>query len=61
MSASDEATLKKNLVKLNPPPSWPWKENGTTVVDAAMILKVVNNWGSVLRTNILKKKIDFET
>ena len=61
MSASDEATLKKNLVKLNPPQSWPWKENGTTVVDAAMILEVVNNWGSVLRTNILKKKIDFET
>ena len=43
-SASAEATLKKNfLVEVNPPQNWPWKQNGTTVVVAVMILKVVNN------------------
>ena len=45
ISASDEATLKKkNLVEVNPPQSWSWKQNGTTVVAAVMILEVVNNW-----------------
>ena len=47
MSASDEATLKKNWGELNPPQSWLWKQNGTTVVAAVMILEVVHNWSSV--------------
>ena len=60
MSASDEATLKKNLVQVSSSQSWPWKQNSTTVVGAVMILKVVNNWRSVLQINILKKKLNFE-
>ena len=47
MSASDEATLKKNWGELNPSQSWLWKQNGTTVVAAVTILKVVDNWSSV--------------
>ena len=60
MSASDETTFKKNFVEVNPPQSWPWKQNGNTVVAAVMILKVVNNWRSMLQINILKKTLDFE-
>ena len=40
--------------------SWPWKQNGTTVVVAVIIPEYVNNWRSVLPINILKKKLDFE-
>ena len=43
----------------NSPQSWAWKQNGTTVVAAVMILNVVNNWRSALQTNILKKELDF--
>ena len=57
MSASDKETLKKILVEANPLQSWPWKQNGTTVVAAVMILEVVNNWKSVLQISILKKKL----
>ena len=57
MSASDKETLKKILVEVNPLQSWPWKQNGTTVVAAVMILEVVNNWKSVLQISILKKKL----
>ena len=46
---------KKILVEVNPFQSWPWKQNGTTVVAAVMILEVENNWRSVLQINILKK------
>ena len=53
-------TQKKNLVEANPPQSWPWKQNSTTVVAAVTILEIVNNWRCVLQTNILKKKLDFE-
>ena len=56
MSASDEAVLKKILVEVNPPQNWPWKQNGTTVVATVMILEVVNNWRSMLKRNIEKKK-----
>ena len=31
---------KKNLVKANPPQSWPWKQ----IEAAAVILEVVNNF-----------------
>ena len=48
MSASDEAHSKKCLVEVNPSQSLPWKQNGTTVVTAVMILQVVNNWRSML-------------
>ena len=41
--------------------SWPWKQNGTTVVVAVIIPEYVNNWRSMLPINILKKKLDFET
>ena len=43
------------LLEGNPPQSWPWKRNGTIFVASAMILKVVNNWKSMLHINILKK------
>ena len=57
-SACNEATLKKkNGVEVNPPQSWPWKQDGTTVVVALMILEVVNKWRSVLQTNIFLKKL----
>ena len=48
---------KKKLVKVNPPQSWLWEQNvnGTTAVAAVMILKVVDNWKSMLHINILKK------
>ena len=42
-------------MKVNPPKSWPWKHNGTTIVAAVMIHKVMNS-----RTNVLQKKIQFE-
>ena len=42
------------------PQSWPWKQNGTTVVAAVMILEVVNNWRRVSQIHILKKIKDFE-
>ena len=29
ISASNEATLKKYFVEVNPRQSWPWKQNGT--------------------------------
>ena len=38
MRASDEAHSKKCLVEVNPSQSLPWKQNGTTVVTAVMIL-----------------------
>ena len=50
MNVFDEATLKKDLVEVNPPQSCPWKQNSTTVVAAMM--KVVNNWRSALSLNI---------
>ena len=50
----------KFLVERNPPQSWPWKQNGTTVVGVVMILEVMNNWRSELQINILKKQLDFE-
>ena len=46
---------KNILVEVNLPHSWPWKQNGITVVAAVMILKVVNNWRIMLQINILKK------
>ena len=53
----------KFLVEGNPPQSWPWKQNGTTIVAVAvvMILEVVNNWRSLFQINILKKKIEPES
>ena len=60
LCAFDKATLKKNLVEVNHPQKWPGKQNGTTVA-AVMILEVVNNWRSVLRINILKNKLNFES
>ena len=51
---------KEILVEVNPTQSWPWKQNGTTIVAAVMILEVVSNWRSVLQINILEKKLDFE-
>ena len=48
MSASDEVTLKKFFVEVNPPQSWPWKQNGTTVVADAIVLEVMNNWRNVI-------------
>ena len=47
------------LVEIDPPQSWPWKQNGT-VVAIVMILTVANNWRSVLQINNLKSKLDFE-
>ena len=46
---------KKLLVEVNPPQSCPQKQNGTTVIVAMIILKVVNNWRSVLQIIIMKK------
>ena len=43
------------FVEVNPPQNWPWKQNGTTVVPAVIILEVVNKWRSVLQINFLKK------
>ena len=51
MSAFAEATLIF-LVEVNLPQGCPWKQNGTTVTAAVMILEVVNNWRSVLQINI---------
>ena len=59
MSASDEATLNKKMVEVSTQ-SWPWKQNGTTVVAAVIILEVENNWRSMLQINILKEKLGFE-
>ena len=58
MSVSVEATLKKNLVKVNHPQSWPWKENGTTFVAAGMILEAGATEGVI--DNYFFKKLDFE-
>ena len=44
--------LKNFLVEVNSPPSWPWKQNVTTVVTAVIFLEVVDNWSSVLLINI---------
>ena len=60
MSAFDETTLKKILVEVNPPQSWPWKQNGTTVVAALIIFKDVSNWTSVLQINVWKKGLNFK-
>ena len=46
------------LVKVNPRQSWPWKQNGTTVVAAVMILKVLDNWRSMLQINIFLKSLN---
>ena len=46
------------LVKVNPPQNWPWKQNGTTVVAAVMILKVLDNWRSMLQINIFLKSLN---
>ena len=51
---------KKFLLEGNPPQTWPWKQNGTTVAAAVMIVEVKNNWQSVLQINILKKRLGFE-
>ena len=50
MSASDEATLK-----VKPPQSWHWEQNGTTVVATVMIFEVVDNWSSVVQINVFLK------
>ena len=60
MSASDEATSQNILVEIDPPQSWPWKQNGATIVATVMILRVANNWISVLQINNLKSKLDSE-
>ena len=60
MNAFDEVFSKKCLVEVDPPQSWPWKQNGTTAVAAVIILEVVKNWKNVLQINILMKKVDFE-
>ena len=60
LSASDEAALKKVLVKVNPPQYWPRKQNGTTVVAAVMVFEVANNWRSMLQIYILKRTLEFE-
>ena len=57
MSTFIEATLKKILVQIDSPQSWPSKQNGTTVVAAVMILEVLDNWRSVLQINILKENL----
>ena len=59
MSAFAEATLKNVLVEVNPPQSCPWKQNGTIVVAAVMILEIVNNWRSVLQITRLWTLITF--
>ena len=58
MSAFDKETLKI-LVEVNPPQSWPWKQNSTAVVAAVMILELLNNWRRVSQINILLRKLDF--
>ena len=55
MSASDEATLKKNWGELNPPQSWLWKQNGTTVVAAVWFSKLCTTEAACF------KKLHFET
>ena len=48
----------KILMKVNPPKSWPWKHNGTTIVATVMIHKVMNSRTNVLQNKcILKKKL----
>ena len=49
---------KNFLVKVNPRQSWPWKQSGTTVVAAVMILKVLGNWRSMLQINIFLKSLN---
>ena len=49
---------KKFWVEVNPPQSWPWKQYGTAVVAAVMILKVLDNWRSVLQINIFLKSLN---
>ena len=56
MNASDEATLKKILVKLNPPESWPWKQNSATVVAAVMVVKLWTTEETCYRKIFWKKK-----
>ena len=51
---------KKFLLEGNSSQSLPWKQNGNTVVAAAMIPEVVNNWRNVLQINVWKKKSDIE-
>ena len=58
MSAFDKETLKI-LVEVNPPQSWPWKQNSAAVVAAVMILELLNNWRRVPQINILLRKLDF--
>ena len=48
MDASD-AFSKKVLVEVNLPQSWTWKQNGTRVVAAALVLEVVNNWKRIFK------------
>ena len=48
---------KKILVEVNPPQSWPWKQNGTTVVATLMILEVVKKLRSMLQINIIFWKV----
>ena len=49
MGASDEATLKKKSVEVNPPQSWPWKQDDAAIVAAVMILEVVTTEESCSR------------
>ena len=42
-SASDKEALKRFSVEVNPPQSWPWKQNSTTVVAVLMILNFVKS------------------
>ena len=43
------------LVEGNPPQSWSWEQNGTTILGAVIIPEFVNNWRSMLQINHLKK------
>ena len=52
---------KKILVEVNPPQSWPWKQNGTTVVATLMILEIVKKLRSMLQINIIFWKVRLRT
>ena len=49
----------KSIGGRNSSSEWPWKQNGTTVVAAMTISKVVNNWRSMLQINTLQKSQNY--
>ena len=57
MSAFDKATLQKILVEINFPESCPWKQNGTMVMAALIILKFVINWRSLLQSVTITEEV----